>query len=103
MSTNTTMPNNSINEYPNHRILPEQPEIEKRVLLVGLRPLYRKQGLVSTFVSGNSKSFIDATCSTESIAAQILDWEMLEAETLTEHRFIAWLIKGEKKMKMSAI
>ncbi|KAK9702963.1 Endonuclease-reverse transcriptase [Popillia japonica] len=45
-------------------------------------------GLRPTFIRGETKSFIDVTISTENIASKIRHWQVLEDETLTEHRCI---------------
>lgn len=50
-----------------------------------LKSRYRKQELIAHLPD---EYFIDAACSTQRIVVQILDWEMLEAETLTELLFI---------------
>lgn len=38
-----------------------------------------------TFVRGESRSYIDVTCSTTGIARRIENWEIITEENLTEH------------------
>ncbi|KAK9686214.1 Endonuclease-reverse transcriptase [Popillia japonica] len=47
-----------------------------------------------TFVRGDTKSHIDVTMSTNSIAKHISNWEVLEKESLTEHKYIYFEIGG---------
>nr|CAI5838231.1 unnamed protein product [Callosobruchus analis] len=45
-------------------------------------------GLTPTFVRGDCHSYIDVTCSTQKIAKQIKDWQVLDEESLSDHRLI---------------
>jgi Reverse transcriptase (RNA-dependent DNA polymerase). len=47
-------------------------------------------GKIPTWTRGNSESFIDITCATEQLAGRVLEWEVLMAETLSDHRFITF-------------
>nr|CAI5862958.1 unnamed protein product [Callosobruchus analis] len=49
-----------------------------------------------TFVRGDSVSFIDITCSTQKVATQIHNWQILEEETLSDHKFIYFEIAYKK-------
>lgn len=53
-------------------------------------------GEVPTFVRGNTESFIDATISTQKFAKHITGWQVLDEETLTEHRYISYGITVNK-------
>ncbi|KAK9747266.1 Endonuclease-reverse transcriptase [Popillia japonica] len=54
-------------------------------------------GREPTFVRGQTKSYIDVTLSTNLIAKQITDWKGLDHDSLTEHNYIFFEIKGAKK------
>ncbi|EFA13619.2 Putative 115 kDa protein in type-1 retrotransposable element R1DM-like Protein [Tribolium castaneum] len=54
------------------------------VLNTGLRP---------TFVRGESESYIDVTMATNKIAGDVTNWEILDIETLTEHKYIYFEIR----------
>lgn len=47
-------------------------------------------GLKPTFVRGNTESFIDVSMATNKIARQVRNWKVLDAETLTEHKYISF-------------
>lgn len=51
-------------------------------------------GYAPTFVRGSCESFIDITCATQSIATQVEKWQVLEEESLSDHRFIYFELKG---------
>lgn len=53
------------------------------------------KGEKPTFVRGNSESFIDVTCSSQNIATKIVNWEVLDDESLSDHRFIYFEIKDQ--------
>lgn len=57
-------------------------------------------GKKPTFIRGQSKSYIDVTCSTNKIQKEIRKWEVLDDETLTEHQYITFEISsnGPKKL-----
>ncbi|KAK9729971.1 Endonuclease-reverse transcriptase [Popillia japonica] len=59
-------------------------------------------GMEPTFVRGLSQSYIDVTCSTQKLAKTISEWKVLENETLTEHAYIYFEIKGTKTPKNPA-
>lgn len=43
-----------------------------------------------TFLSGEARSVIDLTFSTEGLAQRIKNWEVLDEETLSDHRYISF-------------
>ncbi|KAF2883841.1 hypothetical protein ILUMI_22343 [Ignelater luminosus] len=59
------------------------------------------QRQVSPIVRGESRSYIDITYSTRKIARNISEWIVFEEETLTEHQFIEFRIRGEGKMQIT--
>ncbi|KAK9728130.1 hypothetical protein QE152_g18139 [Popillia japonica] len=59
-------------------------------------------GMEPTFVRGLSQSYIDVTCSTQKLAKTISEGKVLEKETLTEHAYIYFEIKGTKTPKNPA-
>ncbi|KAK9721688.1 Endonuclease-reverse transcriptase [Popillia japonica] len=56
-------------------------------------------GQKPTFVRGNTESFIDVTIATKVISKRIINWEVLDMETLTEHKYIGFEIQGIKSRK----
>ncbi|KAJ8939664.1 hypothetical protein NQ314_011053 [Rhamnusium bicolor] len=54
----------------------------------------KNTGITPTFSRGNCESFIDVTFSTQRIAAKIVRWEVLEEESLSDHRFIYFEVEG---------
>ncbi|XP_056645135.1 uncharacterized protein LOC130450650 [Diorhabda sublineata] len=57
-----------------------------------------------TFIRGDSESFIDATIATNRVSQRVTNWEILDTETLTEHRHIAFEIKVNRaKIKTTSI
>nr|CAI5850898.1 unnamed protein product [Callosobruchus analis] len=50
-------------------------------------------GLQPTFCRHNSCSFIDVTFATQSISRQIQKWQVLETESMSDHRFIYFEIR----------
>ncbi|XP_023310320.1 uncharacterized protein LOC108917090 [Anoplophora glabripennis] len=52
-------------------------------------------GETPTFSRGNSVSFIDVTCATANIAKKINKWQVLEEESLSDHRFIYFEIEDQ--------
>mgnify|MGYP000164383016 FL=1 len=49
-----------------------------------------------TFVRGHTESYIDVTISTQRLAKQIIHWQVLEEENLTQHRFIYYEVRTDK-------
>ncbi|CAH2011849.1 unnamed protein product [Acanthoscelides obtectus] len=47
-----------------------------------------------TFVRGASSSYIDVTCSTQGVAVLVQNWNVVEEETLSDHKFIYFEITG---------
>lgn len=45
-----------------------------------------------TFTRGRSCSYIDVTCATSEMAAQIKEWQVLEVENLSYHKYIYFMI-----------
>lgn len=60
-------------------------------------------GEVPTFIRGSCESFIDVTCATQGIAKQIEKWQVMEEETLSDHSFIYFEIKGARGYKEKLI
>lgn len=52
------------------------------------------KGNSPTFVRGQTRSYIDVTLSTKKIAGSIVNWRVLDQETLTEHKYINFEIHG---------
>lgn len=48
------------------------------------------RGCTPTFVRGNSSSIIDLTIGTTSFARKVVDWKVMEDETLSDHRYIVF-------------
>ncbi|VEN53853.1 unnamed protein product, partial [Callosobruchus maculatus] len=46
------------------------------------------QGDAPTFVRGEYQSHIDITIATQSTASEVIDWKVLNTETLSDHRHI---------------
>ncbi|KAJ8964370.1 hypothetical protein NQ317_003015 [Molorchus minor] len=46
-----------------------------------------------TFVRGMSSSFIDITCSTRGLARKVKNWEVMDEETLSDHRYICFDVR----------
>lgn len=65
--------------------------------------IVQNTGLKPTFVRGETKSYIDVTMSTSKIAKKITSWEVLDVETLTEHKYIYFEIGGIKVKKKEKI
>ncbi|XP_074035251.1 uncharacterized protein [Leptinotarsa decemlineata] len=61
--------------------------------------VFANTGGEPTFVRRDQKSHIDITCSTAKASMDIVDWRILDEETLTDHRFIRFGIAsiGQKK------
>lgn len=57
------------------------------------------KGTKPTFVRGQSESHIDVSLATNKIACRINNWEVLDTDTLTEHRYICFDISGTGAMK----
>ncbi|KAK9708077.1 Endonuclease-reverse transcriptase [Popillia japonica] len=64
--------------------------------IAALNLVVQNTGLTPTFVRGETQSFIDVTLSTPKIAARVMDWQVFEEESLTEHRFISYVVKTNK-------
>lgn len=54
-------------------------------------------GRKPTFIRGNTKSYIDVTCSTKQLQNEISNWEVLDEETATEHQYISFEIETRTK------
>lgn len=60
-------------------------------------------GLEPTFVRGDSSSYIDVTLATNKIARKVSNWEVLDTETLTEHKYISFEVKTKKTKRRTTI
>lgn len=60
-------------------------------------------GLLPTFIRGETRSYIDVTISTDRIAKDITNWEVLKTETLTEHQYISFEIEGRTPKKRGGV
>nr|CAI5830343.1 unnamed protein product [Callosobruchus analis] len=45
-------------------------------------------GLIPTFSRRGSQSFIDVTFATQALSRKVLNWEVLDAESLSDHKYI---------------
>lgn len=52
-----------------------------------------------TFVRGDSKSYIDVTCSSVRIANEIDNWRVVDIENMSDHKYIYFEMKGVKRTK----
>lgn len=52
-----------------------------------------------TFVRGESESYIDVTFSTQSLATKVHNWRVLEEESMSLHKYIAFDIETKSKKK----
>lgn len=57
----------------------------------------RNTGLKATFVRGETESFIDVTISTSAIANQIINWEVSQIETLTDHHRLRLKLRDQTR------
>nr|CAI5869975.1 unnamed protein product [Callosobruchus analis] len=53
-------------------------------------------GLVPTFSRRGSKSFIDATFTTQALSRKAHNWEVLDSESLSDHRYIYFEVTTKK-------
>jgi len=51
----------------------------------------------STFVSGNRQSVIDVTLATPPIAYDIVDWRVSGEDSMSDHRYITFTLKRDRK------
>jgi hypothetical protein len=58
-------------------------------------------GNVPTFFRGEARSVIDLTFSTEGLARKIRDWQVLEAETLSDHQYIYFRLTESRECAVS--
>lgn len=54
-------------------------------------------GVEPTFVRGETESFFDATATTNEISNCVSNWRVLNAETLTEHKYIFFEVNGKTR------
>ncbi|KAI4454262.1 endonuclease/exonuclease/phosphatase superfamily [Holotrichia oblita] len=68
-----------------------------------LNLVVHNSGDTPTFHRGNSKSFIDVTCSTQRMVRMITAWEVLPIENLADHAYIAFKVNcGTDRRKKPA-
>ncbi|KAI4470019.1 reverse transcriptase [Holotrichia oblita] len=58
--------------------------------------IVHNRGDVATFVRGNSRSYIDLTFSTRKIAGSVINWRVIEDESLSFHRHITYEYREER-------
>ena len=71
--------------------------------LASLDLVVMNTGDLPTFVRGTCETFIDVTCATQLIAKQIERWQVLEEETLSDHRFIYFELNEARGYKQRKI
>lgn len=64
-----------------------------------LNMVAHNQGQLPTFVRGSSASFIDVTLSTTNIAKKVGNWEVLQGETLSDHKHIRFDIQTRHRIR----
>ncbi|KAK9722571.1 Endonuclease-reverse transcriptase [Popillia japonica] len=57
-------------------------------------------GKEPTFVRGATESHIDVTLSTYRIAKQIVNWRVMDEDSLTDHKYIYFELKAESRRNM---
>ncbi|KAK9729468.1 hypothetical protein QE152_g15942 [Popillia japonica] len=57
-------------------------------------------GKEPTFVRGATESHIDVTLSTYRIAKQIVNWRVMDEDSLTDHKYIFFELKGESRRNL---
>ncbi|KAK9745699.1 hypothetical protein QE152_g6718 [Popillia japonica] len=62
-------------------------------------PQFEWINALDMFVRGNTESFIDVTIATKVISKRIINWKVLDMETLTVHKYIGFEIQGLRSGK----
>ena len=61
------------------------------------------EGNTPTFSSANGETIIDVTITTSNIIDKIKDWQVLEEESLSDHRYITFQVTSETELKTPRI
>nr|CAH7729997.1 unnamed protein product [Callosobruchus chinensis] len=61
--------------------------------------VFMNDGLLPTFSRRASQSFIDVTFSTQEVSKNITKWEVLDEESLSDHRYIYFEMNTKSKTK----